>query len=68
MFKTITQKTKKAVAVAGATTAILKAIRQERKEIAYLIACFYPEMSKKEQREMTRNLLIFKINLGMIHT
>ena len=68
MFKKITQKTQKAVAVVGATAAVLKAVRQERKEIAYSIACYYPELSKKEQREMTRNLLIFKINLGMTHT
>lgn len=68
MFKTITQKTKKAVAVAGATKAVLKALRQERKEIAYSIACYYPELSKKEQREKIRSLLIFKINMGMIHT
>ena len=68
MFKKITQKTQKAVVVVGATAAVLKAVRQERKEIAYSIACYYPELSKKERREMTRNLLIFKINLGMIHT
>ena len=68
MFKTITEKTKKTVAVVGATSAVLKAVRRERKEIAYSIACFYPDLTKKEQREMTRNLLIFKINMGMIHT
>ena len=68
MFKTIAHKTKKTVAVVGATAAVLKTLRQERKEIAYSIACYYPELSKKEQREMTRRLLIFKINMGMIHT
>lgn len=68
MFNTITRKTKEAKAYAGAATAVIKALHQERKEITYLIACYYPELTKKEQKQRVRELLVFKINAGLIHT
>ena len=67
MFKKITRKTQEAKAVVGATIATAKALRQEYKEISYLITMLNPDLTKAEQKALTHKLFVFKVNTGMIH-